>query len=649
MKNKIKIFRTILVAIGASFLLTTKAQAWGVLDIVGNSVGNFAAGLVSFFSYALLSIIGLIITVVASGTNYILKMNMEVLTNPTVQIGWTICRDIANLGFVLVLIIIALATVLRFQSYGYQKLLIKLIAAAIIVNFSLTIAGFILDFTNVVASFFINKAFGNLGDIASGLANVFQPQLFLNSVSNVTTTGGIDFLINSIMHMTTGAIFSLLTLIILICFMILFLIRYVFLVILLVVSPIAWLMWTLPDTQSLYKKWWTKFLHWCFFAPACLFFLYLAMIGFSPLGRTPQINNQPGAVTAIESRTGLTAQISGNASPGSGSSQTSSQTSSGVESNSIVGDIFDNIINIIVFGGLMVGGLLAANSFGLEGAKAVVGAGTGASKALGKWGGRMALKYPGLGTGKLIGAGINKLPDTGIRGKIKGGFNVGVAASRKVTAPIGKAADAVLGKAEPTGKNSLLNSVWAATKKGSGLFGELEKNKKKGAAAEMEEEAKGKDKEGQEKIKQGNAMLAKLDLIKNAIDLEAKAKEANRGGDQTLAVQIQAQADALKKEYEEFIGARKRDGETEVETIKRIKEESSISIETGEGLKREAVEIRERRRDVLADLAEMKRKEDVHKEAEKLSKEHGGSEHKEESHPEPAKSGGEKSGHGSGH
>lgn len=530
-------------AIGASFLLTTKAQAIGLLDnIIGNAVGNFAAGLVSFFSYALLSIIGLIITVVASGTNYILKMNMEVLTNPTVQIGWTICRDIANLGFVLVLIIIALATVLRFQSYGYQKLLIKLIAAAIIVNFSLTIAGFILDFTNVVASFFINKAFGNLGDIASGLANVFQPQLFLNSVSNITTTGGIDFLINSIMHMSTGVIFSLLTLIILICFMILFLIRYVFLVILLVVSPIAWLMWTLPDTQSLYKKWWTKFLHWCFFAPACLFFLYLAMIGFSPLGRTPQINNQPGAVTAIESRTGLTAQISGNASPGSGSSQTSGQTSLGVESNSIVGDIFDNIINIIVFGGLMVGGLLAANSFGLEGAKAVVGAGTAASKVAAKWGAR----NPTFGLGKLLAKGSDALGKRGVSGfGPKGVFSGAVKGTRWVGAAPGKAMKAIQEKgATPVGKwlfskDSLLGSTWAAAKKESGLFkkGEKKENLEKELAAsygrkaalEKQQENMNKTPADQwsiQQISQGQRIKDALDKV--AKDIEEKEKELSK-------------------------------------------------------------------------------------------------------------------------
>lgn len=478
MIKKNKILGIISAVISGFLFLTTKAQAFGTLDNIGGALlGGVAGSFISLVSYALLSLIGLIISVVAAGTNKILELNMRVLTSPVVETGWTICRDIANLGFVLVLIIIALATVLRFQSYGYQKLLIKLIAAAIIVNFSLTIAGFILDFTNVVASFFITKAFGNLGDIANGLLNVFQPQKFFNF--DIGTAGGIDFAINSIMHLSTGVIFSLLTLIILICFMILFLIRYVFLTILLVVSPIAWLMWTLPDTQSLYKKWWTKFLHWCFFAPACLFFLYLAMIGFNPIGNVGD-DVQPGGITATESQAGLTAQVSGNTSPGSNNTA-SEETSSGIGFNSILVDVFDNIINIIVFGGLMVGGLLAANSFGLEGAKAVVGAGTAASKAGSKWLGKKALKYPAFGAG----TGLAKLSDkaaargnTGIFGGLnKLGLAKGVAGARKVAAipeKIKAAGETKFGKAV-FGKDSLLGSTWAAAKKESGLFKKGEK------------------------------------------------------------------------------------------------------------------------------------------------------------------------------
>ena len=47
-------------------------------------------------------------------TNWALDLNSTVLQNPTVSTGWIITRDLANLGFVLAIILIAFATILRF-------------------------------------------------------------------------------------------------------------------------------------------------------------------------------------------------------------------------------------------------------------------------------------------------------------------------------------------------------------------------------------------------------------------------------------------------------------------------------------------------------------------------------------------------------
>ncbi|MDP2705693.1 MAG: hypothetical protein Q8O49_00600, partial [bacterium] len=309
-----------------------------------------------------------------------------------------------------------------------------------------------------------------------------------------------------------------------------------------------------------------------------------------------------------------------------------------------------NIINVIVFGGLMVGGLLAANSFGLAGAKAVVGAGTAASKAAGKWGGRMALKYPALGAG----TGIARLSDkaasrgnTGIFGGLnKIGLSKGVAGARKVGAPLGKAADVMIGKADWKGKNSLLSSTWAAAKKGSGLFGEYEKEKKKGEMDEEKKERDKEEKEGKTSIKEGQQIIDKLGLIEKALELERKAMEARKGGDFKLASGFTTQAQETRREYnavlEEYPGKSREE----------IKKEAEEKIKAGEEMVASSKKRDERVRDIQNDLAQEKRKEDIEKEAHKKAEEHtkeSGSGHKEESHPEPAKSGGEKSGHSGGH
>jgi len=50
---------------------------------------------------------------------------------PAVELGWEITRNFVNLGFVIALIVIAMATILRLESYGMRRTLWRLIAAAI--------------------------------------------------------------------------------------------------------------------------------------------------------------------------------------------------------------------------------------------------------------------------------------------------------------------------------------------------------------------------------------------------------------------------------------------------------------------------------------------------------------------------------------
>ncbi len=652
--KKIKI---ILSAIFASFLFFTEAQA-GFLDAVIGTPTALIGKLISIISYGILMFIGQFIIGVAYLTDKVLKLNNYIAVSPTVQTGWTICRDIANLGFVLVLIIIALATVLRYKNYRSQELLIKLIGAAIIVNFSLTIAGFVLNFTNVLTGFFLNRAFGGGEGLATGIANAFQPQKYLNFNLNFSAGGGIAFLLNSAINATTGAIFSFIILIILLCFLILFIIRYVALTILLVVAPIAWLLWVIPATSSYFSQWWKKFLNWAFFAPTCIFFLYLAMIGISQVAPSANPPANPGAgaaVGSLEPQGSLTAQLPAG-SDSTGSSQAwydvwGSQTTT--NTGNLFADIGTNILNLLVFGFLMIGGLMMASKFSLIGAKAVVNAGTAASKAGGKWLGKKGLKYPALGTGKALSQVSDKLGNQGWRGAINRftGLKYGVAGSRAVKTSAIKLGEKI--KTGPKtefskavfGKDSLLGSVWASSKKGSGLFKEAEKKKKKKEIEDEKKERDRKKKGGQTSIKEGQGIIDKLSLIEKALELKTKAAEAEKNGDAETAQKARQRAAQIEEEYDDFL--KQNPGKS----LKELKEQGEEKIKAGEELITESEKHDERIKDITNDLAQEKRGEDVEKEAHKKAEEHatehsGGGEHKEESHPSPASGGGDKGGHG---
>ena len=75
-----------------------------------------------------------------------MALNASIIKSPSVKLGWTMTRNFANLGFVLAMIFIAYATMLRLQNYDI-KMLGRLVVIALLINFSLAISGVILDFS----------------------------------------------------------------------------------------------------------------------------------------------------------------------------------------------------------------------------------------------------------------------------------------------------------------------------------------------------------------------------------------------------------------------------------------------------------------------------------------------------------------------
>src|SRR3989344_7765817 len=107
-KNQKIIFITIL----AMFLLISCCS--GVAFAVGdktatNQQGPLDAPLLSVagFSYLLASAFGKIVFFAGQLTTWALNLNSHILETPTMRAGWVVSRDIANLGFVLAIILIA--------------------------------------------------------------------------------------------------------------------------------------------------------------------------------------------------------------------------------------------------------------------------------------------------------------------------------------------------------------------------------------------------------------------------------------------------------------------------------------------------------------------------------------------------------------
>src|SRR3989344_575741 len=110
------------------FLLVPKTSfaEWSLVGLAIDSVWDIVLGLVSL----VIDLFGtLIITAAGSIVNYVFSFQ-SFATVPVVQIGWTISRDLANMFFILIMLLIAFGTVLRIDTYGWKKLIPKLVIAA---------------------------------------------------------------------------------------------------------------------------------------------------------------------------------------------------------------------------------------------------------------------------------------------------------------------------------------------------------------------------------------------------------------------------------------------------------------------------------------------------------------------------------------
>jgi len=192
-----------------------------------------------------------------------------------VESVWTVVRDLFNLTFIFGLVYIGFKMILDSSDARARSMLVSLIAAALLVNFSLFIVKFIIDLANITAVMIASAGFGG-----QDIANAFLNLLNLATVLQITQPQ-INHLEN------TGAafayIFGILIFISIAAFVfaaagILFIVRFVVLNIYLVFSPVLFIGWVFPSMQSYSSKYWHGLLGNAFFAPAYLMMIYLSYI-----------------------------------------------------------------------------------------------------------------------------------------------------------------------------------------------------------------------------------------------------------------------------------------------------------------------------------------------------------------------------------
>ena len=169
---------------GLALPIITHASIWGdigkdILSTIGDAIQYLFSWLLkagaSFFEGML-------------GIGF--KSSIEIITT-----GWTVCRDIANMLFILFMVVIAFATIFRIEEYGIKKLLPKVIGIALLINFSMVFCSAIIDFSNIFADFFIKDITKNLSQTneSKGIISATFADAFNVTGTYVTFTNCEDF------------------------------------------------------------------------------------------------------------------------------------------------------------------------------------------------------------------------------------------------------------------------------------------------------------------------------------------------------------------------------------------------------------------------------------------------------------------------
>ncbi|MDD3887944.1 MAG: hypothetical protein PHN19_04165 [Patescibacteria group bacterium] len=303
-KNKAKTRKILIIAISLALFLIpmffvsaqTPAPAGagtlgsGVLGVVNAIIGGIcylAVGVITLFLW----ITGTVFDWVIGGTTIDASSMNEIVTA-----GWVIVRDILNILFVLALLGIAFATILKIESYHFKALLPKLLVAALLVNFSKTIALTLVDFSNAIMSGIMGTQNG--ATASASLLALFNVSSFLDlsltlgkglsAWSTEPAVLGTNVAIVGFLGMFTMALAGLAVLLV---------IRTVVLMILTVFSPVAFVLNVLPVTQKYASKWWEEFTKYLFIGPVvciCYLLALLFAVKFSQGGGIQGLANGVG-------------------------------------------------------------------------------------------------------------------------------------------------------------------------------------------------------------------------------------------------------------------------------------------------------------------------------------------------------------------
>lgn len=197
-------------------------------------------------------------------------------------VGWDVMRNIANIAFLITFLIIVYAQVTGIQagSYGIKKLLPRLIVAAVLVNLSYIICALAVDLSNIIG-YGLQSIFIEIRNQIFQVDNVTWNSDYMITwesivgfiLSGGTAVGGLVFAAKAAIGFGPGVVILILPVLagLLVAVLVVLLVlaaRQALITILVLLAPLAFVAYLLPNTEGWFNKWRSLFMTMLIFYPA---------------------------------------------------------------------------------------------------------------------------------------------------------------------------------------------------------------------------------------------------------------------------------------------------------------------------------------------------------------------------------------------
>ncbi len=281
-----------IVVVVGTLIIGTAAHA---LDI---PIFDVFGALQKFIIWVLMSVLKFIVNLLYTVIDLLISFlgyNNFTRETPVIQ-GWIYVRNIANMFFSIMMLIIVYGTIFG-KGPNYQTLP-KLLLMAILVNFSKTITGFMIDISQVpTLTFLIAFKASATANFTQGLA--IDKYVSLSGSWLADNPQGIDFS-NIFVSLILGLVIAGFALMIVSMMTIMTLIRIIVFWIMIVLSPIAFVGRGIDLIKSqTWDMWMGEMKKWLIYGPVMSFFLWLSMMMMVNPDATTASFSKPSASSSV--------------------------------------------------------------------------------------------------------------------------------------------------------------------------------------------------------------------------------------------------------------------------------------------------------------------------------------------------------------